>query len=82
MHWSKTIKFGKNVIQTAGFFQLYRVEYTPKEIEEYRLKHFPNNSIKIGRVKAVRAISGQSIKDSKIFVELSFEDNGNGDIIK
>jgi hypothetical protein len=81
MRWSKTFNIGHYIIQTSGFFVVGKLDYTPRDVEKVRMKYFSENSIKIGRIKAIRRLSPTTdLRMAKIYVELSFKDNGEGGI--
>jgi hypothetical protein len=73
-------RFAVDIIVFAPQIHVYRVKYTPKEIEKYRLKNFPSIDVKIGRVKALRNLSDLNLKGCLLYVETFFEDNGRGNI--
>jgi len=81
MNWNKTFRVGHWVINTLGLIQIYKAGVQAEDIEKYRLAHEASwgPSIKIGRIKAYRALTGASLKDSKFIVELLFDDYGNGE---
>ncbi len=89
MIWSKTIKFRNYIIQTSGIFQVYKERVSASEVEKERLSNLLNSTrfnsgppYKIARIKAYRSLTDSSLVEAKLWVELNFEDNGNGEIKK
>jgi len=71
---NKTFSIGSYRVHVIFHLDIFRAGITIEQIETCRLKCFPDVSANIGRIKAVRQLTGCSIKDAKEYVDLKFGD--------